>query len=224
MSGSGELGGLKVKRGERRLGVGRRNEASGKRVGFERKYDAVSLVKRLGAANVGERCGGPNKESKGAAGFFLVGLGLLFFLAGALAMVFVFFKTKMVAWWQYIFYAFSATMLIVNFLKDWVWAKSYPISPLLNRTLTVDTNGNYTMAFANVLSGTITLTESSGSFGTQQWLVGGGQSKLLGSVCPNAPCSTTTQLNYDANIKGYRWVSPTKLPSSNFTATVIYAN
>jgi hypothetical protein len=130
----------------------------------------------------------------------------------------------MVAWWQYIFYAVSATMLIANFLKDWVWAKSFPITQVLHRSLITDINGNSTMAFSDFQNGTLTLTESSGSFGTQHWLVGGGQSKLLGAVCPNSPCSSTTQLNYDPSIKGYRWVSPTKLPSNFFTATIVFSN
>lgn len=129
----------------------------------------------------------------------------------------------MVMWWQYIIYAVSITMLIANFLRDWVFAKSLPISQVLQRSLTTDTNGNYTMTFADLQNGTLTLTESSGSYGTQQWLVGGGQSKLIASVCPNAPCSTTSSLNYDAAIKGYRWVSTTKLPSSNFTAVIVYS-
>ena len=130
----------------------------------------------------------------------------------------------MVTWWQYIWYAISASLLLFNFLNTYVWNKPLPISQVLRRTLAVDTNGNYTMSFANVLNGTITLTESTGTYGTQQWLVGGGSSKLLGSVCPNAPCSTTSDLNFDATIQGYRWVSTTKLPSNDFTATIVYSN
>jgi hypothetical protein len=126
-------------------------------------------------------------------------------------------------WWQYVFYAFSVGLFIVNFLKDWVWVKPIPISHILQRTLYTTRTGSLEMTFPNVRSGTLTLTETSGSYGTYQWLLGNKNATLLGCVSPTQICTNEGTMQWTDSIGGYTWIAPSKLAQRNFTAIIVYS-
>ena len=133
-----------------------------------------------------------------------------------------------VLWWQYMIYAISVTLLIVNFLRDWVFAKPLPISALLSKRLLARA-GAQTLAFDNISAGVITFTDTAGSFGTYQWLVGNESSSLISCVSPASTTPKDCTLNpgtmtYTPNIQGYVWTAPQTLASVNFTATLVYSN
>jgi hypothetical protein len=129
------------------------------------------------------------------------------------------------AWWQYAFYAFSVAIAIVNFMKDWIWVpKPIPISNILNRTLYTTSTGSLQMTFPGVRSGTLILTESSGSYGTYQWLLGNKNSTLLGCVSPTQVCTNEGTMQWTDSINGYTWIAPSKLAQRNFTATILFSS
>jgi hypothetical protein len=133
-----------------------------------------------------------------------------------------------VLWWQYMYYAFSVALLIVNFLRDWVFAKPLPISVLLSKPLLMNA-GVQTLTFDNLNAGTITFTDTAGSFGTQQWLVGNQNSTLVSCLSPGALNPKVCSLNpgtmvYTPSVNGYVWTAPQAIASVNFTATLVYSN
>ncbi len=130
----------------------------------------------------------------------------------------------MTAWWQYIYYAFSVALLIVNFLKDWVWTKPLPISNVLTRTLYTTRSGTLELTFPNVRSGLLILTETSGSYGTYQWLLGNQNATLIGCVSPTQVCTNEGTMQWTSSIGGYTWIAPSKLAQRNFTATIVYSS
>ena len=133
-------------------------------------------------------------------------------------------KTNEFKWWQYFYYSVSVGLLILNFLRDWIWVKKLPISAILTRTLFRDSQGNLIMTFPGVQNGTIIITESSGQYGTFQWLLGSQQAKFVNCVGPNPVCNNEGTMTYTPSIGGYTWTAPLtyKLPQQNFTATIIY--
>ena len=133
-----------------------------------------------------------------------------------------------VLWWQYMYYAFSVTILIVNFLRDWVFAKTLPISGLLSKPLLIK-EGVQTLTFDNIRAGTITFTDTAGSFGTYQWLVGNQNATLLSCVSPNSTTPKDCTLSpgtmvHSPSINGFVWSAPQNIASVNFTATLVYSN
>lgn len=133
-----------------------------------------------------------------------------------------------VLWWQYMYYAFSVALLILNFLREWVFAKPLPISVLLKVPLLMN-QGVQTLSFDNIRAGTITFTDTAGSFGTYQWLVGNESSSLLSCVSPDSTTPKDCTLNpgtmvHNPSISGYVWTAPQTIASVNFTATLIYSN
>jgi hypothetical protein len=126
------------------------------------------------------------------------------------------------------YYAFSVTLLIVNFLREWVFAKPLPISVLQSKQLLMNA-GVQTLSFDNVRAGTITFTDTAGSFGSQQWLVGNQSSSLVACVSPYSSTPKDCTQNpgtmvYTPEISGYVWTAPQTLASVNYSATVVYSN
>jgi hypothetical protein len=134
-------------------------------------------------------------------------------------------KLPQLRWWQYLYYSISAAVLVLNFLRTWIWIKPLPISPILTRTLYQDSQGNLSMTFNDITRGTIIITESSGQYGTFQWLLGSQRAKLIDCVGPNAACNNEGTMTFTPSINGYTWTAPLtyKLPQQNFTATIIYS-
>ena len=130
-------------------------------------------------------------------------------------------------WWQYMYYAISATFLLVNFLRDWIFAKPFPISSLLSKKLSM-TEGLQTMSFDNISAGTITFTDSAGNYGTYQWLVGNQNATLISCVPPASSsknCSLSPgTMTYNSDIRGFVWSPPQAIPNTDFTATLVYSN
>jgi hypothetical protein len=133
-------------------------------------------------------------------------------------------KLPQLRWWQYLYYTLSVAVLLLNFLKAWIWTKPLPISPIITRTLFQDSQGNLVMTFADLTKGMLILTESSGQYGTFQWLLGSQQAKLVQCVSPGGSCNNEGTLTFTPSINGYTWTAPLtfKLPQQNFTVTIIY--